>query len=1480
MTQSEKVGNHGDEEIIKELCVCNGVSYEKISQDGRAVTALEMFFSGFPCMVGLSLFPRLITLTIVGQNIQRIQGLEECPLLKELWVAECQLSEMSGLQSCVQLQKLYLYDNKISEITELESLINLDVLWLNNNQISHIQGLHTLEKLTELNLADNFIETIGNSLEQNKDLQILNLSGNKISSFKELTHLRHLSKLKELGLKDSQSSPNPVCLLCNYSTHVLYHIPTLHRFDSYNVSPKIIKDAAELTVMKKMMYYKMRVHSVQRNFHQMELKLQQYKEKLQRLPEERIRALSYTLQHLQSESETVGRVLGYLREEVKSEEPADSGDSTFDLDDPGNKKKLEKKVELIRERIKIWERRIEQLEVWFQQEIAMATARREQMIHFLLMELETVGNIRFEEGSTNDAWFNTCYDLLLSRFCLREYKPHNITGIKINRIVRVQHRALRLRFEDKLHFLLVDHVSPLFIRNYKHNLEYLFYVFDPERSTETNEILDILENGFQSAKSYKIRGRERAVSLTNSLSLCEEPRIRSALRTVTTHQTKSSAAPLPFKHGQLIISKVFLGRSVPMKNGVPVDSAFYPKAHSVYHKPITKQCTASQGKPDAVCTSELQGFCDCGQKETQWFVFDHELVLPEYLIDFEYISQETSQLSYPSAPGCEVPEDITSKSFHDQTLDEEVLALEPFVKTRPKLLSLDEKSILTAARANVLSQITVLNLHGNSLSRLKEISHLSALRHLTISFNELTHLDEISHLPSLECVDASFNQIVTLDGVQGLPRLKQLDLRWNQLSLVKEDTVVLHKHTPSLLQLDTRYNPWSQGESRRMEMLGQLKSLTHLDGVLVSEDEAAASAELNTSSKITLASLLSHSRTDTDRPRCLSVFATAQVLTKLKSSPWKHLSDLEPGWSTKITALNLDGQRLYHISNLEKLVNLRWASFNHNQLTHINGLKHCLLLEELSLDHNNICTLEGVGKLHHLTRLSINSNRLRCLDGSVLDCLSNLHYLSAESNCITSLHGVQRSRVLLELYLGNNIISTSRDIYHLKNLSSLIILDLQGNPLAQKLENFRAFVIFHLPCLKALDGSSVDVAESENAKDLFGGRLTADMVAEKLGHSNYREIVDLELTDCTIRMVDLVPFDLFVNLRSVNLERNNLTSFSGIVYLPNIKVLRLNYNHIESILPRQKVQTHLNSRQQLYQKVHSSGYGQQSRTSRECVDVDGLEPLMSCLEVLHLSYNGISNLNELQLSRLTNLRALFLQGNEIGQLEGLDGLSHLQKLVLDQNRMKMLSESCFTSHTHLIELHINDNRLRSLPNLQLPQLQRLFLNNNKLQDLAELDKLETLPSLTELSVIGNPLARRSLHRPPVVLHLPHLQVLDGIPVTLEERTELLCTECPGSDMSFPGLLCRAPPVRGANLSVGLQQLVGPEILINTNTEDTHHKYKKQRVGVIYSRSAQGDKCRGALNLTGFLSNTSRLYITHTESDNRYQNSNGAKPPPL
>uniref|UniRef100_A0A8C7RE95 Leucine rich repeat containing 9 n=1 Tax=Oncorhynchus mykiss TaxID=8022 RepID=A0A8C7RE95_ONCMY len=1119
MIQSEKQRHNGDEEV----CIANGVSYEKIPQEGSSITALEVFFSGYPRMVGLSLFPRLCQLTLVGQSISHIKGLESCPLLREFWVVECQLTDISGLQNCHQLQKLYLYDNQISKIENLESLVNLQVLWLNNNFITHIEVW---------------------ILDPNISIENLNLSGNKICSFKELTLLAPLTCLRVLGLKDPQSSPTPVCLLCNYATHVLYHMPGLQRLDTYDVSSKHLKDAAESTVIKKMMYYNMRVRTAQRNLAETQANLLENKRNLLQLPEDRIRALNYALKNLECE---LSEVQALCRKSARtwedglsplSEGSGDRSDTLADITrDPGLEHKILSKLDTLKERLQFWNRKLEEIESWYQRDLAQATKRNEMMVYFLLMELETVGNIRFEEGCSTDPWFTSCYDLLLSRFCAWDYKAHGITGIKINRIIRIHNRSLRLRFEDKLHTLLASE------ENYKRWLEYLFYVSDPERTSEKNEMLHIPEDGFKTADMYKALGRERAVPLSNSLSVTDSPRIEYTQRQANQGTSKQSIDPLLFRHGQLIVSKVFLGRSFPIHEGNSVDALNYPKAHSVYRNV----------SPDG---------CDCSLRQSQWFVFDRELVLPEYLIDFEYITQVGKSIPCLSfnVPIFVNPPNKYNPPPNDINLDEETLNMEPMLKPRPKLLCLDEKTLLNVARANVLSQITVLNLHGNSLSKLKEISRLTALRRLTISFNEFTQLDDISHMPNLEFVDASYNHLLTLEGLRGLGRLNQLDLRWNQLTRAREETAVLRKHAPTLLRLDTRHNPWHRPEAVRMTVLGRLISLTHLDDMLVTEEEAGAAVQMAAGSRISQASLLAHSRTDSERPRSLSLLSAAQLLDQLSPSPWDITGDLEQGWTTKITALNLDSQRLSRLTNLDKLVNLRWASFNDNNISKVEGLDNCQHLEELSLNDNCISRLDGVSKLHQLTKLSVNGNQLSCLDGTVLDRMPNLHFLSVENNCIGSLNGVHRARSLFELYIGNNIITSTRDIYHLKALTNLIILDLYGNPLVEKLESYRIYVVFHLPSLKALDGVAVEMTECENAKDVFGGRLTPDMVAEKLGHSNYSDVVDLNLQSSAISMVDLAPADLFHNMRSVNLEHNNLTSFSGLVYLPNIKVGLPNYS--------------------------------------------------------------------------------------------------------------------------------------------------------------------------------------------------------------------------------------------------------------------------------------------------------------------------------
>uniref|UniRef100_A0A8C5Z0C2 Leucine rich repeat containing 9 n=1 Tax=Marmota marmota marmota TaxID=9994 RepID=A0A8C5Z0C2_MARMA len=1225
MTESE---NLHQEEIIKELCLCNGLSYEIVGKEGSNASKLEMFFSGYPRIVGLSLFPNLTSLTIVAQDIKEISGLETCVLLKELWIAECCIEKIGGLQECRNLEKLYLYYNKISKIENLDKLIKLQVLWLNHNMIKNIEGLQTLKNLNDLNLAGNLISIIGRCLDINEQLEKLNLSGNQICSFKDLTNLTRLPHLRDLCLNDPQYKTNPVCLLCNYSTHVLYHLPCLQRLDTFDVSAKQIKELADTTAMKKIMYYNMRIKTVQRHLNEDLEKLNDRKCKLQKLPEERIKLFSFVKKNLERElAELKGSGKGHSdrfnnNKLTEVEKPKNHETVT---EDPTLHQKILTKLNALTERVTFWNKKLDEIEAIYRIEVKQKKKSHGLLIPFLLIELETVGNIHFEEGTRSDDWFNSCYELILSRFCTWDFRTYGVTGVKVKRVIKVNNRILRLKFEEKFQKFL-DHESMHDSETYRKMLECLFYVFDPEVMVKKKHLLQILEKGFKESETSKLPLRKEAVILANSLSLCECPRIEF-LQQKYKDEKKNSLEHELFRHGILLITKVFLGQSVQAREQEAISQANYPMVNSVF---IPRKYLLSIN-------------CDCGFRQCKWFVFDHDLVLPEYIAEFEYITVVKAHSLFSSFNNV-IPEEskkISEGSILSQDLkvDDDVMKMEPKIKPQAKLISLDDKTILSLAKTNIYSHIVSLNLHGNSLSKLRDLSKLTGLRKLNISFNEFTCLDDVYHLYNLEYLDASHNHVITLEGFRGLMKLKHLDLSWNQLKKSGDEINVLCKHTTSLLTLNIQHNPWQKPATLRLSVIGRLKTLTHLDGHLISEEETTAAMKFITGTKITQLSILRHSSTKEERPRILSIWPSAKILTQIsKFGPHLHLN-------------------------------------------------------------------------------------------------------------------------------GN---------WHLKGLCNLVILDVYGNIIVWNQENYRLFVIFHLPELKALDGISIEPPETESAKDLFGGRLTSDMITERQGHSNFSQMQELNWTSSSIRTVDLIPVDQFRNVSNVNLQNNNLTSFSGLIYLPNVKVLCLNYNHIESIMPRLKPQTHLTNRQLLYQKVPSSGYGQQgtSKINRDTMSSENLPPIMHSLEVLHLGYNGICNLIQLQLNRLRNLKFLFLQGNEISQVEGLDNLAVLQELVVDHNRIRAFNDSAFAKPSSLLALHLEENRLRELSKLQpLVKLEKLFLGYNKIQDITELEKLDVISTLRELTVYGNPICRKMLHRHVLIFRLPNLQMLDGIPVNSEDRVK-------------------------------------------------------------------------------------------------------------
>ena len=99
------------------------------------------------------------------------------------------------------------------------------------------------------------------ALLSNQSLEELNLSQNKISSFRDILNLSRLRSLKSLSLIDPHFGDNPICRLCNYQTYVTYHLPGLQSLDTESISENA-KRLAKAIYLKKKMYYNMRMKTL------------------------------------------------------------------------------------------------------------------------------------------------------------------------------------------------------------------------------------------------------------------------------------------------------------------------------------------------------------------------------------------------------------------------------------------------------------------------------------------------------------------------------------------------------------------------------------------------------------------------------------------------------------------------------------------------------------------------------------------------------------------------------------------------------------------------------------------------------------------------------------------------------------------------------------------------------------------------------------------------------------------------------------------------------------------------------------------------------------------------------------------------------------------------------------------------------------------------------------------------------------------
>ena len=158
----------------------------------------------------------------------------------------------------------------------------------------------------------------------------------------------------------------------------------------------------------------------------------------------------------------------------------------------------------------------------------------EESIARLIIELETGGNIRLEDGKPSDVWYTSCEDLLLSRFFSTDFRAYNVNDLRVHRVTRIHNRFLRNRFD--LNMEKISRKRKIRVASAdssgKRNLEYLFFGEDPRlnrMSGAGNELLRVPERGFRTAKEFRLLGMDESVTLSNSVSEAHLPSIRSFL---------------------------------------------------------------------------------------------------------------------------------------------------------------------------------------------------------------------------------------------------------------------------------------------------------------------------------------------------------------------------------------------------------------------------------------------------------------------------------------------------------------------------------------------------------------------------------------------------------------------------------------------------------------------------------------------------------------------------------------------------------------------------------------------------------------------------------------------------------------------------------------------------------------------------------------------------------------------------------------
>jgi Leucine-rich repeat (LRR) protein len=121
---------------------------------------------------------------------------------------------------------------------------------------------------------------------------------------------------------------------------------------------------------------------------------------------------------------------------------------------------------------------------------------------------------------------------------------------------------------------------------------------------------------------------------------------------------------------------------------------------------------------------------------------------------------------------------------------------------------------------------------------------------------------------------------------------------------------------------------------------------------------------------------------------------------------------------------------------------------------------------------------------------------------------------------------------------------------------------MSGNPLSRD-SSYRIYTLYILKKLKVLDGNTIEGFEQQQAREHFTGRLTEEILRDKLDGRRAEDITELDLCNCRLKdFEEMFNHRTFPHLIELNLSGNEFTTVKMLGFLPGLKILILQSNKI------------------------------------------------------------------------------------------------------------------------------------------------------------------------------------------------------------------------------------------------------------------------------------------------------------------------------